>query len=82
MAVPAGYGQRHRIIEAQLRALASSSVALGLLDPALLREAADTIDRLKKQVHDLEEMKSPREQFDAGYAKAQADIRDALGIEQ
>lgn len=56
---------------------------VGGLDAApLCTKAADEIERLRAEVAMLKKAKSPDRRYADGYARAQHDIRMALGIEQ
>ena len=54
---------------------------LTITSPALFTEAANEIELLRSEVRRLESLKSPEDQTERGYQKAQADIRRALGID-
>lgn len=53
----------------------------GLEAPSLCAQAADEIERLRAEVARLKKANPPDRRYEDGYARAQHDIRMALGID-
>lgn len=51
-------------------------------NPELLKEAAEEILRLRRELHHTKQERVPNVQYDLGYRQAQTDIRRALGIDE
>ena len=77
MTVPINFEQRD--LADRLRSLAASTYTD--IGADTLRAAAAELERLRGRVFELERLRTDRGQYEKGYAKAQRDIRRALGIE-